>query len=243
MLTNDDIERYQRQMIIEEIGMEGQAKLKEARVFIAGAGGLGSPIAIYLAVAGVGALCIVDHDKVTLNNLNRQVLYSEEDIGSPKTESAHRKLHELNSTTTIETVPETLTQANIAELATGFDVIVDAMDNLPTRLLLNQAAISNGIPLVHGAVEGFEGRVMTVIPGQSACLKCMYSGPIPAKTIPVIGVTPGVIGAIQATEVIKHITGEGELLAGRMLRYDGLTLKFEEFTVKRNTVCDACGHL
>jgi adenylyltransferase/sulfurtransferase len=191
----------------------------------------------------VGTLCIVDHDTVALNNLNRQILHSEKDIGTPKTDSARRNLQRLNAATTLETVADALTAANTTRLTAGFDVIVDALDNLPTRMLLNQAAITNNIALVHGAVEGFEGRVMTVVPGQSACLQCVYTGSIPEKTIPVIGVTPGVIGAIQATEVIKHITGVGDLLTGRMVRYDGLTLKFNEFTIKRNPACEVCRHL
>jgi len=243
MLTTREKERFQRQIIIDELGNEGQLKLKRARVLIAGAGGLGSPAAIYLAVAGVGTLGIVDHDTVALSNLNRQILHAEEDIGQPKSDSAHRELKRLNSATTVETVTETLTKANVNRVVTGFDVIIDAMDNLPTRYLLNQAAIAHNVPLMHGGVDGFEGRAMTILPGRSACLQCMHAGPVPEKTVPVIGVTPAVIGSIQATEAIKYIAGIGDLLSGRMLVYDGLTLKFKEFKVARNPECQACGHL
>ncbi len=243
MLTTREKERYQRQIIIGELGVEGQLKLKQARVLIAGAGGLGSPAAIYLAVAGIGALCVVDHDTVALSNLNRQILHAEEDIGHSKSDSARKSLKRFNSATEVEAVPETLTQANVNSVVAGFDVVIDALDNLSTRYLLNQAVMANGVPLIHGAVDGFEGRAMTILPGRSACLQCMHKGPLPEKTVPVIGVTPGVIGGIQATEAIKYITGIGALLTGRMLCYDGLTLKFNEFRVKRNPECEACGHL
>jgi len=242
MLTADEKERFQRQVMIGEIGHEGQIKLKRARVLIAGAGGLGSPVAVYLAAAGVGTLGIVDHDKVALSNLNRQILHWEEDIGTLKSESARSKLQRLNSATQVKTIPEALTPANLLRVTAGFDVLIDALDNLPTRLLLNRAAVEHGVPMMHGAVDGFEGRALTVLPGQSACLQCMHKGSVPAKTIPVIGVTPAVIGGIQATEAIKYITGIGALLAGRMLVYDGLGLTFKEFKVKRNPACDVCGH-
>ena len=243
MLTTDDRERFQRQIAIQEIGVKGQCRLKQARVLIAGAGGLGSPVAIYLAVAGVGELCIVDHDTVALSNLNRQILYGVEDIGMRKADAARQTLKRLTSSDAVKTVAATLTAANIEKIAAGFDVIVDALDNLSTRYVLNQAAISQGVPLIHGAVDGFEGRAMTILPGQSACLHCMHQGRIPEKSVPVIGVTPAVIAGIQATETIKYLTGIGELLNGRMVFYDGLALTFEEFQVKRNPDCPVCGHL
>jgi adenylyltransferase/sulfurtransferase len=241
MLTPDEKERFRRQIMIGEMGHAGQLKLKRARVLIAGAGGLGSPAAVYLAAAGVGTLGIVDHDRVALSNLNRQILHWEEDIGKPKSESASRKLQRLNSATRVEAMAETLSSANVSGIVAGFDVVIDALDNVPTRLLLNRAAIEHRVPLIHGAVDGFGGRVLTIIRGRGACLQCMHKGPVPAETIPVIGVAPAVIGGIQATEAIKYITGIGDLLAGRLLIYDGIGLTFNEFKVKRDPNCEACG--
>jgi adenylyltransferase/sulfurtransferase len=244
MLTKKELERYDRQIMIPGFGAEGQAKLKKAKVFIAGAGGLGSPVAIYLAAAGIGTLRIADHDTVELSNLNRQVLHWEKDIGGEKVASAAAKLKKLNPGIRIETVGETITEANAAGLVGDADLIVDAMDNLPTRYLLNRTAIKKNIPFFHGAVYGFEGRAMTVIPGKSACLNCLYHGAIPpAEKFPVIGVAPAVIGCIQATEVIKYIVGLGELLTGRLLNYDGLTMKFTEFSIKRDPGCAVCGRV
>ncbi|MBN1106329.1 MAG: HesA/MoeB/ThiF family protein [Deltaproteobacteria bacterium] len=243
MLSAEERERYDRQIMIPEIGEQGQERLKRAKVLIAGAGGLGSPIAIYLAAAGTGTIRIVDHDRVDVSNLNRQVLHWEKDKGVAKVLSGVEKLKGLNPYVNVETVEQTIAEGNIAELAEGFDAIVDAMDNLPTRYLLNKAAIDRNIPFFHGAVRGFEGRVMTVIPGETACLRCMYRGPVPEEKFPVVGVTPALVGTIQATEVIKYIVGTGELLANRLLVYDGLDMKFTEFKVKRNPDCDHCGHL
>ena len=242
MLTGEELERYDRQIMIHGFGEEGQARLKKARAFIAGAGGLGSPIAIYLAVAGVGTIRLVDNDKVELSNLNRQILHWDENIGGRKADSAREKLKKINPHIKIETLAETITEANASHLVTGFDLIVDAMDNLPTRYLLNKTAIAKDIPFFHGAVYGFEGRAMTVIPGQTACLNCVYHGAtIPRQKFPVIGVTPAVIGCIQATEVIKYIVGIGELLTNRLLTYDALRMTFTELKVKRDPDCEHCG--
>ena len=243
MLTPSERERYDRQIMIGEIGQEGQEKLKRSRVVIAGAGGLGSPIAIYLTAAGIGMIRMIDHDRVTLSNLNRQILHWEEDIGRKKVDSARTKLRSLNSAVEIEAIAETVTEGNVSQLVNGFDVIVDAMDNLPTRYILNRCAIQKNIPFFHGAVNGFEGRVMTIIPGKTACLRCMYRGPVPQEKFPVIGVAPAVIGIIQATEVIKHLVGIGKLLTNRLLIYDGLKVTFSEFTVDKNPNCDHCGSL
>jgi len=243
MLTINELERYDRQIMIANIGKEGQEKLKRARVFIAGAGGLGSSAAIYLTAAGVGKIRVVDHDCVELTNLNRQVLHWEKDIGKKKVSSAREKLKKINHEVKIEAIEETITEANVFQLVAGFDVIVDAMDNLPTRYLLNKAAIEKNIPFFHGAVYGFEGRAMTIIPGKTACLRCVYRGDIPKEKFPVIGVTPAVIGCIQATEVIKYIVGIGELIKNRLLIYDGLDMKFTEFTVKKDPQCEHCGHV
>lgn len=243
MLTPKEIERYERQILIEGFGEKGQEKLKRAKVFVAGAGGLGSPLSIYLIAAGVGTMRIVDHDRVELSNLNRQVLHWDEDVGKKKTDSASGKLRRLNQSVKIEAIEETITETNISQLVAGFDLIVDAMDNLPTRYILNKAAIENNLPFFHGAVYGFEGRATTIIPGETACLKCLYHGVVPGKKFPVIGVTPAVIACIQATEVIKYIVGIGELLANRLLIFDGLDMKFTEFKVKRDPDCGHCGHL
>lgn len=243
MLTPSEIERYDRQIMMGEIGQEGQERLKRSRVFIAGAGGLGSPIASYLTAAGIGMIRMIDHDHVALSNLNRQILYWEEDIGRKKVDSAKKKLTNLNSAVEIETIGETITEDNVSRLVDGCDVIVDAMDNLSTRYILNRCAIERNIPFFHGAVHGFEGRVMTIIPGKTACLRCMYRGPVPQEKFPVIGVAPAVIGSIQATEVIKYLVGIGKLLTNRLLFYNGLEVTFSEFTVNKNPNCDHCGSL
>jgi len=241
MLTPGERERYDRQIMIREIGQEGQEKLKRSRVAIAGAGGLGSPIAIYLTAAGIGMIRMIDHEQVALSNLNRQILHWEEDIGRKKIDSARAKLRNLNRAVEIETIAETITEGNVSQLVDGCDVIVDAMDNLPTRYILNRCAIEKKVPFFHGAVNGFEGRAMTILPGKTACLRCMYRGPVPQEKFPVIGVAPAVIGSIQATEVIKYLVGIGKLLTNRLLIYDGLKVTFSEFTVNKNPDCDHCG--
>jgi adenylyltransferase/sulfurtransferase len=241
-LSKKELIKYDRQIMIPGFGAKGQVKLKKAKAFIAGAGGLGSPVAIYLAAAGIGTLKIADCDTVEPSNLNRQVLHWESDIGAHKITSAAAKLKKLNPDVRIETCVDKITQANAAALVADADFIVDAMDNLPTRYLLNLTAIKKNIPFFHGAVYGFEGRAMTVIPGNSACLYCLYHGAlVPQEKFPVIGVTPAVIGCIQATEAIKYVIGIGKLLTDRLLNYDGLAMKFTEFTVKKDPACAHCG--
>ncbi len=241
MLTPLEWERYDRQIMIGELGHEGQEKLKRSTVVIAGAGGLGSPIAYYLTAAGIGRIRVIDRDEVALSNLNRQILHWEEDIGRKKVDSARVKLRNLNSTVEIEAIAETITEDNVSKLVGECDAIVDGMDNLPTRYILNRCAIEKDIPFIHGAVRGFEGRAMTIIPGKTACLRCMFRGQVPQEKFPVIGVVPAVIGSIQATEVIKYLTGIGRLLTNRLLIYDGLQVTFTEFMVKKNPDCDHCG--
>lgn len=243
MLTDDELQRYDRQIMIPGIGEEGQEKLKQSKVVVAGGGGLGSPVSIYLAAAGIGTIRLIDHDRVELSNLNRQVLHWDKDVGREKVNSAAEKLQKLNEGVQVEAVAESITEANVSRLVAGFDLIVDAMDNLPTRFILNKAAIEHNIPFFHGAVYGLEGRAMTIIPGKTACMGCIYRGPIPREKFPVIGVTPAVVGCIQATEVIKYLTGIGKLLANRLLVYDGLNMKFTELTVKKDPGCQYCGHL
>jgi molybdopterin-synthase adenylyltransferase len=242
MLTENELKRYDRQIMIPGFGEEGQDKLKRAKVFIAGAGGLGSPIAIYLTAAGVGTIRIVDRDTVELSNLNRQILHWHKDIDRPKVLSAAEKLNGMNPDTKVEALRETITEDNAIDLIRGCDVILDAMDNLPTRYLLNKTAMALGIPFIHGAVMGFEGRAMTIIPGASACLMCVYRGAtVKAGKFPVIGVAPAVIGCIEATEAIKYITGIGKLLTNKLLLYNGFDMKFMALEVKRNPDCGHCG--
>ena len=240
-LSADEQNRYERQICIGEIGAAGQAKIKQARICICGAGGLGSPVAIYLAAAGIGTITLVDRDRVTLSNLNRQILHHQTDIGRYKVDSAKGKLNRLNSHVIVNTRQINITKENVTGLVSGHDVIIDALDNLETRYTLNKAAQELNIPFIHGAVSGFEGRIMTVMPGYSTCLRCLYHGPVePSPATPVIGVTPAVIGALQATEAIKCIVGIGALLTDRLLIYDGLKLKWSEFKLRKNPNCDHC---
>jgi adenylyltransferase/sulfurtransferase len=241
VFTARERDRYQRQIMMEGFGETGQEKLKQAKVFIAGVGGLGSPISLYLAVAGVGQIRIVDRDVIELSNLNRQILHWDKDVARRKAESAGEKLRQMNSDIKIEIVAESITEDKVLELVGDCQLIVDAMDNFPTRYLLNKAALSKNIPFFHGSVYGLDGMVSTVIPGETACFRCMFPEPAATTTSPVVGVTPGIIGCIQATEVLKHILGIGELLKNRLLIWDGLTTKFEELTVTRDPHCRDCG--
>jgi molybdopterin/thiamine biosynthesis adenylyltransferase len=241
MLSERDLKRYDRQIRI--FGAEGQERLKEARAFIAGAGGLGSPIALYLAAAGVGEIVIADRDTVELSNLNRQILHWERDLDKKKAHSAQEKLMAVNSEIRVKAVSDTLDEENILDLAKGADLIIDAMDNYATRYLLNRASLELRVPLLHGAVNGFYGQATTVLPGKSACLRCIFANPPPPSTVPVVGVTPGVIGLIQATEAIKFLTGMGETLAGKLLIWDGLRCSTDILDVQRNPQCSDCRDL
>lgn len=241
MLTHEELERYDRQILLQQIGLKGQEKIKRARVLIAGAGGLGSPAALYLSAAGVGTIGIADHDVVELSNLNRQILHWDRDVGKAKPVSAAEKLKEVNRGITVKAIREAITEATASRILADFDMVIDAMDNLPTRYILNKAALEKKIPFFHGAVYGFEGKAMTIIPGETACLRCVYRGALPEKKFPVIGTTPAVIGCIQATEAIKYIVGAGKLLKNRLLIYDGLSMSFSELEVKRDPHCEHCG--
>jgi len=234
-------DRYERQIMIGGFGEEGQRRLANASVFLAGAGGLGSPAAIYLAAAGVGRLRIVDRDKVELSNLNRQILHGEMDLGRKKAQSAKEKLNNLNHNVIIEDIAEEINEKNASELTDGCDLVVDALDNFQARYLLNKTALKKNIPFFHGGVYGFEGRAMTVIPGKSACLRCLYRKGAEHMKFPVIGVAPAVIGSIQAAEVIKYLVGIGKLLTDRLLVYDGLSSTFAEMKLKKNPDCEDCG--
>ena len=241
----DVLSRYDRQILIDGFGEEGQQKLKEASVLVAGAGGLGSPAAMYLAAAGVGHIRIIDNDTVDITNLNRQILHWEKDIARDKIASAKDKLDLMNQNIHVEAIRETISENNVSELISGCDLIVDALDNFPTRYLLNRAAIDRGIPFCHGAVYGFEGRVMTIVPGKSACFRCLYKkgSSLPSLKFPVIGVSPGIIGCIQATEAIKFFVGIGELLTNRLLIYDGISMSFSKMELERDPDCVDCGHV
>lgn len=238
MFSERELERYKRQMML--FGEEGQERLKKAHIFIAGAGGLGSPISIYLAVAGVGTITIVDMDVVDQSNLNRQILHFGRDVGRKKTASAEEKLRELNPDITVNAIDVKIEESNAASLIGKADGIVDAMDNYPTRYLLNDVAIAKEIPLFHGGIRGFYGQATTIIPGLTPCLKCIFPKAPPKEVFPVIGVTPGIIGTIQANEVIKYLTGSGELLMNRLFIWDGMETHAEELCVERNPACEAC---
>jgi adenylyltransferase/sulfurtransferase len=239
MLSKEELERYSRQIML--FGEDGQKSLKNAKVFIAGAGGLGCPIALYLAVAGVGQLRIADRDSVELSNLNRQVLHWEADIGRTKVSSLGDKLQTINSQIDIETFHLTIDESNARELIGDADIIVDAMDNYSIRYLLNQVAHEKSIPLVHGAISGFDGQAMTIIPGESACFTCVFPSPPPTEEFPVVGATSGIIAMIQVNEVIKYLVGTGRLLTNRLFIWNGLYSEMETLKLSRRLDCKVCG--
>lgn len=240
MILGKERERYDRQIRIDGLGVEGQEKLKQARVLIAGAGGLGSPLAIYLTIAGVGNLRIVDKDEVSLSNLNRQPLYGDEDIGRKKTAAAKLKLRKLNPGTRVEAVSETITEETVSGLVDGCDLILDAVDNFPARYALNKAAIKAGVPFIYGGIYGLEGSMTTIIPGKTACLRCIFPESPSLEIFPVLGVTAGTLGCLQAMEAIKYIVGIGDLLTNRLLIFDGFSMKSREVKLERDPQCPAC---
>ena len=239
MLSERERERYKRQIML--FGNEGQERLKKAHIFIAGAGGLGSPVSFYLAVAGIGTITIVDMDVVDQTNLNRQILHFDRDIGKKKTVSAEEKLAAINPDITIHAIDTRIDESSAARLIGNADGIVDAMDNYPTRYLLNDVAIQKKIPLFHGAIRGFYGQATTILPGKTPCLKCIFPKAPPKEVFPVIGATPGVIGTVQATEVIKYLLESGDLLTNRLFIWDGLLAHAEEINTERIPCCPACG--
>jgi len=238
MFSLRELERYKRQMML--FGEEGQERLKKAHIFIAGAGGLGSPVSIYLAVAGVGTITIIDMDVVDGTNLNRQILHYDRDIGRKKTASAEEKLQELNPDIIINAIDVMIDASNVKKLVGNSDGIVDAMDNYQTRYQLNDVAIAKQIPFFHGGIRGFYGQVTTIIPGTTPCLKCIFPKAPPTEEFPVVGVTAGIIGTIQSNEVIKYLTGTGDLLANRLFIWDGIQAHAEEICIERNPSCEAC---
>ncbi len=242
-LTDYDLVRYHRQMLTPGWGREGQARLKSSRVFIAGAGGLGSPVAIYLAVAGVGEIRICDADTIELSNLNRQILHTDKRIGQPKALSAARTLRALNPTVRVVPYCDTLDENSAERIIGRPDIVIDCLDNFETRYLLNTYCIKNRIPWVHAAIWGLTGQVTFFHPPETPCLRCLVPEPPPKETFPVVGVTPGLAGCIQAMEALKFLTGIGTNLKGVLLVFDGEDMTFSSLNIKRAASCPDCGGL
>jgi molybdopterin/thiamine biosynthesis adenylyltransferase len=241
-LTEEDLIRYDRQILFPAFGEEGQRKLRQAHVLIAGVGGLGSPVAIYLACGGVGKLTLVDWDAVELANLNRQILHWESDIGEKKVISATRKLKQLNSTVELNARAEKITAENFSGFLQGVDLVMDCMDNMATRFILNEGCFKAGIPLIHGGIYGMMGEITTIIPGQTPCFECIFPRDVEGKTpFPVFGFTPALIASLQVMEAIKLLAGFGELLAGKMLYVRGEEMIFMTVDLRKNKACRVCG--
>ena len=246
-LNSSELARYARHIILPEVGVEGQQKLKAARVLCVGTGGLGSPLAFYLAAAGVGTLGLVDFDVVDASNLQRQILHSTRDVGRKKLDSAEEKLVALNPALNVVKHETMLTSANALEILRDYDVVADGTDNFPTRYLVNDACVLSGKPNVYGSVFRFEGQASVFATSQGPCYRCLYPDPPPPGAVPscaeggVLGILPGLIGVIQATEAIKLILGKGEPLIGRLLLVDALTMRFRELKLRKNPACPVCG--
>ncbi len=247
-LSDTQLNRYSRHILLPEVGEKGQKQLLEGRVLLLGAGGLGSPAALYLAAAGVGKLGIVDNDAVDVSNLQRQVMHGEDRVGTSKVESARKTLSNLNPDVEIVTFDERLTSANVDRIFDhGWDVIVDGLDNFPTRYLVNDASVWKDIPVVHGSIFRFDGQVTTFWPKKGPCYRCLYPEPPPPHLAPscaeagVLGILPGVIGTIQATEAIKILLDQGDPLVGRLLTYDSLKMNFRTLKLRRDSECPVCG--
>jgi len=246
-LSHEELLRYSRHLTLPEVGLAGQSKLKQARVLLVGAGGLGSPVALYLAAAGVGTLGIVDFDLVDRSNLQRQILHGTSDIGTAKTDSAQTRLRDVNPHVAVEKFPERLSSANALEILKRFDVIVDGSDNFPTRYLINDACVLLGKPNVYGAVFRFDGQVSVFSAKDGPCYRCLYAEPPPPDLVPscaeggVLGVLPGIIGSLQTLEAIKLIVGVGETLIGRLLLFDGRRMQFRELALEKDPNCPVCG--
>jgi len=247
MLTDEQIERYSRHIMLKEVGGKGQQRLFDGRVLIIGAGGLGSPVALYLAAAGVGTIGLVDGDDVELSNLQRQIIHYTSDVGKPKVESAREKMAAVNPAAQIRTYREWVRAANIMDIIRDYDFVIDATDNFAAKFLINDACVLSGIPYSHGGILQFDGQTMTVRPGESACYRCIFPAPppgdalLPCSRAGVLGVLPGVLGTIQATEAIKFLLAKGDLLTDRLLTYNALRMKFREVPLRRNQACPVCG--
>ena len=246
-LSNEEVLRYSRHLIMPEVGMEGQRKLKQARVLCVGAGGLGSPVALYLAAAGVGTLGIVDFDVVDASNLQRQVLHGTEDVGRKKVDSAGERVASINPHIDVRKFESRLSSANALELFRDFDIIVDGTDNFPTRYLVNDACVLSGKPNVYGSVFRFEGQASVFAAKDGPCYRCLYPEPPPEGLVPscaeggVLGILPGLVGMLQATETVKLILGIGEPLIGRLLLVDALGMRFREMKLRKDPECPMCG--
>jgi molybdopterin/thiamine biosynthesis adenylyltransferase/rhodanese-related sulfurtransferase len=247
ILSPEQTTRYSRHLIIPEVGEKGQQKLLNSRVLMLGAGGLGSPAALYLAAAGVGTLGIIDDDVVDRSNLQRQILHADDRVGEPKVDSAELTIHALNPDVTVNKYQTRLTSENVLDIFEGYDLVVDGGDNFPTRYLINDACVHLGIPNVHGSVYRFEGQVTAFVPHQGPCYRCLYPEPPPPEFAPscqeagVLGVLPGVIGLLQAIEVVKLLLDIGQPLSGRLLAFDGLRTEFRELRLRRDPECPVCG--
>jgi adenylyltransferase/sulfurtransferase len=246
-LTTDDLSRYSRHLILPEVGMEGQQKLKAAKVLCVGTGGLGSPLALYLAAAGIGTLGLVDFDVVDASNLQRQIIHSTKDIGRKKLDSAAEKLNALNPALKIVKHDTMLSSANALEILKDYDIVADGTDNFPTRYLVNDACVLLGKPNVYGSIFRFEGQASVFATKEGPCYRCLYPEPPPPGLVPscaeggVLGILPGLVGVIQATEVIKLILGNGSPLIGRLLLVDALNMRFRELKLRKNSECPVCG--
>jgi sulfur-carrier protein adenylyltransferase/sulfurtransferase len=247
-LTAAQLDRYSRHLMLPEVGEKGQEKLLKSKVLLLGAGGLGSPAALYLAAAGVGTLGIIDADVVDASNLQRQILHGTASIGVAKVESARKRIEDLNPDCKVVAFEERLTSENIDRIFDqGWDVVVDGLDNFPTRYLVNDASVWKNIPVVHGSIFRFDGQVTTFQPKRGPCYRCLYPEPPPAHLAPscseagVLGVLPGIIGVIQATEAVKLILGAGEPLIGKLLMYDSLQMQFRQLRLRRDPSCPVCG--
>ena len=246
-LTEGQIERYSRQILLPDVGGKGQERLLKAKVLIIGAGGLGSPAALYLASAGIGKIGIVDFDKVELNNLQRQIVHTFKSVGEPKVESAKNTLNAINQDVEIVPYELRLTSENILDIIKDYDIIVDGSDNFPTRYLVNDACVLSGKPLCHGGIFRFDGQAITILPEKSACYRCLFPEPPPPGLVPscqeagILGAVAGVIGTIQANEVLKYVLGIGNLLAGKLLVFNALDSSFRQVKVPRNPECPVCG--
>ena len=246
-LTESQIERYSRQILLPNVGGKGQERLLKAKVLIIGAGGLGSPAALYLASAGIGKIGIVDFDKVELNNLQRQIVHTFKSVGEPKVESAKNTLNAINQDVEIVPYELRLTSENILDIIKDYDIIVDGSDNFPTRYLVNDACVLSGKPLCHGGIFRFDGQAITILPEKSACYRCLFPEPPPPGLVPscqeagILGAVAGVIGTIQANEVLKYVLGIGNLLAGKLLVFNALDSSFRQVKVPRNPECPVCG--
>ena len=246
-LREDQVERYSRQILLPDVGGKGQDKLLKGKVLIIGAGGLGSPCALYLAAAGIGKIGIVDSDKVELNNLQRQILHDTGRVGTAKVESAKKTMNNLNPDVDVTVYNIRLTSKNITDVIKDYDIVVDGSDNFPTRYLVNDACVLSGKPLSHGGIFRFDGQAMTILPGKSACYRCLFPEPPPPGLVPscqeagILGAVAGIIGTVQANEVLKYILGIGNLLSGKLLVFSALDSYFRQVKVPKDPKCPVCG--